>query len=222
MIKRVINVLCLMAVLLVYPIVTEQIEEAYWVGYASSKVEPAKYMNKRVATTFQIKYNGEQYTMTNLHVCRIAHLDKPETLDIFLVGKYIDIGKYKRQIIAVDPVHDLCLLEPNPSLPSFDLAENDDKGELVRIIGFPRGLQKTLRKGRIFGARKSPMFWLGNHEVNYKLISTLAYGGNSGSPVINKWGNLVGVLFAGHRMFHTEAYIVPLDDVKNFLYRFAY
>lgn len=222
MIKRIINVAMILCLFLAAPLIGEQVEETYWIGYASTKVEPAIYNENRVATTFQVAYNGEQYTMTNLHVCRIAHIDMPGTLDIFLVGKFIRVGDYHRQILAVDPVHDLCLLEPNTSLPSFDLSENDIKGELVRIIGFPRGLDKTLRKGRIFGQERGVMYWLGSHEVNYKLISTLAYGGNSGSPVVDKWGNLVGVLYGGRRGIHTEAFIVPLEDVKNFLYRFAY
>lgn len=240
MIKRIINIALLISLFFAAPLIGEQVEELYWVGYASRKVEPAMVGDKRVATTFQISYEGMQYTLTNLHVCRIPNIleerrrrtesedaqvnnkpikQYPPLTDEDLVDKTISISGYDRKIIAVDYYHDLCLLEGNINLPSFSLAMDYQKGELVRIIGFPRGLDKTLRKGRIFGEERGWMPWIPRGIVNYKWISTLAYGGNSGSPVVNKYGNVVGVLFAGRRDIHTEALIVPLEDVRNFLHR---
>jgi V8-like Glu-specific endopeptidase len=48
-------------------------------------------------------------------------------------------------------------------------------------------------------------------------ISSPIYGGNSGSPVVNKWGNVIGVVFAGNRTQVNDAYMVPLSYVKDFL-----
>lgn len=42
------------------------------------------------------------------------------------------------------------------------------------------------------------------------------YPGNSGSPVVNIYGNLIGVLFAGNGDDHW-GYIVPLEQVRDFL-----
>lgn len=40
--------------------------------------------------------------------------------------------------------------------------------------------------------------------------------GNSGSPIVNLFGSVVGVLFAGHES-GTRSYSVPLSDLKAFL-----
>ncbi len=48
-------------------------------------------------------------------------------------------------------------------------------------------------------------------------LNNISYGGNSGSPVLNKWGNIVGVLFAGSPSHNTNSYMVPLKHIKQFL-----
>lgn len=48
-------------------------------------------------------------------------------------------------------------------------------------------------------------------------INAIAYAGNSGSPILNKWGNVVGVLFAGSASQNTASYIVPLEYVTPFV-----
>lgn len=52
-----------------------------------------------------------------------------------------------------------------------------------------------------------------------KMLNGISYGGNSGSPVVNFWGNVVGVLYAGGRQV-TDSYVVPLRYLKNMLEMF--
>jgi len=141
-----------------------------------------------------------------------------ELTDEDLIGKELEVGKFKREILAIDKKHDLCIVEGNPNRNAFSLASSYEIGELVRVIGYPRGLARHIREGRIVSKQGSYFSWLG-YSTEYVLISAIAYPGNSGSPIINKYGNVVGVLFAGSRMYHTETMIVPLEYLTNFLER---
>ena len=49
----------------------------------------------------------------------------------------------------------------------------------------------------------------------------ISYGGNSGSPITNESGKLVGVLFGGFGNYNTEAFCVPLIDIKLFLMEYS-
>jgi len=53
-------------------------------------------------------------------------------------------------------------------------------------------------------------------NINAVMLNGISYGGNSGSPVVNFYGNLVGVLFAGGQQ-PTDTYLVPLNEVKALL-----
>jgi hypothetical protein len=56
-------------------------------------------------------------------------------------------------------------------------------------------------------------------DLPSKMFNGIAYGGNSGSPVVNFWGNIVGVLYAGGRQ-PTDSYLVPLIYLKQALEKF--
>jgi S1-C subfamily serine protease len=53
-------------------------------------------------------------------------------------------------------------------------------------------------------------------SVQANSSSMIISPGNSGSPVVNIWGSVIGVVFAANQ-FGTRSYIVPLSDLKLFL-----
>jgi V8-like Glu-specific endopeptidase len=57
---------------------------------------------------------------------------------------------------------------------------------------------------------------------SYQSYATTAttYPGNSGSPVVNKYGNIIGVLFAGSSKEEKDNYLVPVSEVKRVLSKF--
>lgn len=122
----------------------------------------------------------------------------------------------------------------HPSLRPLSLSKGEVIGsrKISLIIGF------NLTKERCFGelysvtefAQGNPFLiimleQLGVKNICYadKLESTMfngiSYGGNSGSPVVDFYGNVVGVLYAGGQQV-TDAYVVPLSVVKKFLEKF--
>ena len=165
--------------------------------------------NARFATGFHLKYKGEVYIMTNKHVCDLQRQ--------IYNHDHIQFEDYVGEIIAVDTVHDLCLVTSNRkeglSLANTPVEVMDE----ITIVGFPRGLPKTIRKGHVTAYIEILAPWISRVPVETFSISAIAYGGNSGSPVVNKYGQVVGVLFAGPMQYMTEAEIVPLFYVNSFL-----
>jgi S1-C subfamily serine protease len=180
--------------------------------------------------------SGQLYILTNEHVCALA--DKNRELIVQTPKHFI-----KRKIVAVYSKHDLCLVEPIPGQKSgLELAGNLTIGEDIILVGHPSGRPLTLSKGEfiskgsimlidfkikaaegcsikrgkwIEGGFFFPSVCLMPHSAFG--ISSPAYPGNSGSPVVNKWGNVVGVLFAGNQSQLNDSYMVPFQELKNFL-----
>ena len=225
----------------------DEMKDIYLVEVVARKASPVSVTlqgkDRVVASSSQIKYKGKRYTLTNHHVCRVASrfMDKQiagyktykrgkntykvtiykKITDNQLVGQTLKIGDRVLKILALDTEHDLCIMEPDLTRRPLYLAANYHNGEKITVIGHPRGLPQTIREGRILGDYNFVARWLPNKNVIRSVhISAISYGGNSGSPVVNRFGNLVGVLFAGDTRFHTEAYIVPLENVKIFLDKF--
>lgn len=124
------------------------------------------------------------YIITNYHV-----ITDTTKLEIIMN----DGTKYKPMVVRSNKNSDLALLkiEKNVIVP-FKLTDNESyrMGQEIYAIGTPSAedLSQTLTKGIISSIRKKP--------GAAKIIQTDAKvnGGNSGGPMINKDGNLIGVV----------------------------
>lgn len=185
--------------------------------------------------------SGKQYIMTNRHVCEVK--DASGTVRI----KVNEKQSYLRKVVYQDSVHDLCLVESVPGLSALTIGSNLDKGDYLYVVGHPGLRQLTTSTGEYIGNKIIEMIYdvekksdcpgkivdlppiyqiiLGRQFLctrEYDALSTSAviYGGNSGSPVVNKWGNLIGVAFAGSVEQERDNYVVPLSYVKDVLNKF--
>lgn len=156
-------------------------------------------------TGFHVQYGDKVVIMTNRHIC-----------DPTLQGFKLRHGSKDLTVIKIATIHDLCLIKSDrlsglKVASPFDTLNTLDK---VILVGHPRGLELTVREGRVMKFDNSVFPWLKDGvSRNFFEISTITYGGNSGSPVTNSKGELIGVLFAGYRDYHTEGMVVPLVDV---------
>jgi S1-C subfamily serine protease len=222
-VNSLIKGLLLGVMLLTSPFIYDEAKESYWVDYASSKAAPAKYRGRTFGSTSQVKFNGEQYTITNQHICRVMTRDVAKAYDSTrvtneqLIGIGMQVGDKVLRILAISEEHDICILEPDLDKPAFSLASSYEIGELIRVIGHPRGLPQTMREGRIISHQSTYIPWIEKKNINTLMISATIYPGNSGSPVLNRFGNLVGLVFAGRPGIHTDGLVVPLEAIKKFL-----
>ena len=124
--------------------------------------------------------------VTNLHVVRGAARGEIKTLDG--KGKVYPIAG----AVAVDEEGDLALLSVDmPSAPtrSSELApELPDEGETIFVIGNPLKLEGSVSDGIVSAVREVPN--------SYRIIQITApiSHGNSGSPVFNLRGQVLGVV----------------------------
>lgn len=146
-------------------------------------------------TAFAI--NNEGYIATNYHVIEGANR-------ILIKGVFGDLSKaYEASVQVVDTQHDLAILRIIDSNftgfghPPYELeASAQDVGSSVYALGYPlratMGDEIKLTDGII--SAKSGF----NGDISSYQISVPIQPGNSGGPLINEQGNIIGITSAVH------------------------
>ncbi len=165
---------------------------------------PMKYKTQSVGSGFLI--HGEGYIVTNAHVVDRAS----ECKAIFSDGTELDAEQ-----IAIDREYDIAVLKvkaPRP-LPFLRLGRSDDLiiGETVIAIGNPLGYQHTVTSGVISAINRE--LNLGQNHVYPGLIQTDASinFGNSGGPLLNVLGELIGINTAIRGDAQNIGFAIPVD-----------
>lgn len=177
------------------------------------------------------KFN--KYIVTNKHICELR--DDNNTLGV----KYPQHFRvYRQRVIEISEEHDLCLVEAlNDFNTGLELADRVSIGEDVFAVGHPKLYALTISKGQYIEEAKIYVMMSKTEKrkvvedittVNFVQMSKLrpftssrfvmySRGGNSGSAIVNKDGEVISVLFAGNRGDVMETYGVPLRYIKSFL-----
>jgi S1-C subfamily serine protease len=183
-------------------------------------------------TGFAIKTpSGQVLTLTNAHVCSLA--DDKGTVYARVEGR----RTIPLKVIESYDKADLCLVSKMPGTTGLSVAGSVAVGEELGLVGHPALLPLTLTKGQLLGYGEVAVLMDNlpcEEDVGmYKTIDTPfgplciaitnaaftnipAFGGSSGSPVINIWGNLTGVLYAGDESVNWGI-LVKLTAVKDFI-----
>ena len=157
----------------------------------------------RVGTGFVIDQAGT--VATNLHVIIGATQIQVTTLD----GSTLPVTS----IVALDPEHDLALIDVDPPtpLPTVPLGDSDlvEAGDPVLAIGNPLGvLDYTVSDGLISSVRQmSP-------DVKVLQISAPISQGSSGGPLFNPFGEVIGVATALSTEGQNLNFAVPSNYVR--------
>lgn len=164
-------------------------------------------------TGFALK-NG--YIVTNFHV-----IDGAKSIKI--KGVSGDFNKsYKASIIGVDKNNDLALLKIDDpifcgfgNIPYSILSTTSEVGEGVFVLGYPltstMGDEIKLTTGII----SSKTGFKG--DVALYQISAPIQPGNSGGPLFNNDGNVIGVVSAKHNEAENVGYAIKASYLKNLI-----
>lgn len=154
--------------------------------------------------------------VTNQHVC-VAKGNADYELTDYAGKKHV--AKWQRN----DEAADLCLLHTKDIIAPVKLAQADArKGDHISAIGAPHGqfpwFADGIATGKMWCAMADEEFGLA-FSVHFWAQGTSIpiYPGNSGSPVWNDAGEVVGIVFAARRDSDHISYIVPVSEIKRFL-----
>lgn len=143
--------------------------------------------------------------VTNYHVIQSAS-------SVEIRGK--DIGSFRvKGVVAVDRGMDFAVLKiAAKDLPAIPLGNSNlvELGEGVVAIGNPKGLTGTVSAGLISQIRDDDDFAI-------LQISAPIYPGNSGGPLINKRGDVIGVVTARVDDGPTLGLALPINYVRKAL-----
>ncbi len=156
------------------------------------------------------------YIVTNFHVVEnassiVVTVTNPQPRD------------FQAKVVMTDPALDVALLKimSNEIFPISAIGSSSQAavGDWVVAIGSPFGLDLSVTTGIISGMRKAITID-GNVYQDLIQTDTPINKGNSGGPLINLNGEVIGVttaIYAPTGVFSGTGFAIPIDPIKNFL-----
>ena len=149
------------------------------------------------------------YVATNYHV-----IEGAETTIAKLVGT--ETTYTVEEIVATDKRHDLAIIKVvGGTALELTLGNSDEVriGETVYAVGNPKGLQGTVSKGIVSSMRD-----FGQNGIRIQIDAPISPG-NSGGPVLNEKGEVIGVSVSGIQGIDAQNlnFVVPSNYLKALL-----
>lgn len=193
------------------------------------------------ATGFIVKgASGRKFILTNGHVCRLAEKgvltanygDEKFPVSVFKEYEWNDLcalEAHRPLGHAITVARSVRLGEQvyvigHPLLEPLTVRSGEISGTVILRIMMGQNPTPESCTGPTYSIMDTSKSIFGFFGINTICMRTLEANagtadtlpGNSGSPIVNTWGNLVAVCFAGNQS-GTRSYSVPLADIKDFL-----
>jgi len=173
------------------------------------------YPDQIIGSGFFIDRRG--YILTNHHVIKseVDPKDKGYSRLYIRLSESPAGERIPAKVIGYDPTFDLALIKTEIN-PSFIFGgyggEQVSPGDRIFAIGSPAGLEKTITSG-IVSAMGRHLLQMGDiMQVDVPLNP-----GNSGGPLLDEKGDLIGVGFAGLEQFQGLNFAVPYHWIEKIL-----
>lgn len=141
--------------------------------------------------------------VTNYHC--VANSDY---IEFKIIGKD-DIFK-EAKVVRASTKYDLAIIRTKQNFPYVDIDSlcKEKIGSKVYVIGNPKGLEGTISDGILSGRRE-------NDGKEYIQITAPISPGNSGGPVLNENGKVIGVATFAFRNSQNINFAVPIKYVSR-------
>jgi len=155
------------------------------------------------------------YLITNYHV--VSHA-ADASADVKVEVELSDGSKYQAEIVGSDPASDLAVLKINASdLTAAPWGKSSDLevGDPVLAIGNPFGLAHTVTAGIVSATGRTAIVEHVNYE-NFLQTDAAVNPGNSGGPLVNMKGQIVGINTAiVGPTYQGISFAIPSDVVRK-------
>ena len=173
-------------------------------------------VGKELGSGFIVSPNGE--ILTNNHV-----VSGSQQLEVMLPNQ----ERYRATILSRDPPNDLALIkiQPKRSLHALPLGNSDSLqvGQKVLAIGQPLGLEGTLTTGIVSSVGRT-ISGENDRELDGMIQTDAAINqGNSGGPLLDSSGNVVGINTAIYSQSGGNigiGFAMPINRAKRLLSAF--
>lgn len=152
--------------------------------------------------------------VTNSHVVR----DAREIAVWFASGE-----RTSAEIVGVAPTFDLAVirvgnLRPSPAPIAIGTSRDLKVGQLAFAIGSPFGLEQSLTSGMIGSLKRQLPTKMGRSIANMIQTDAAIHPGNSGGPLLDSSGRLIGVNTIGYTIAasgNSLGFAIPVDVVSR-------
>ncbi len=147
------------------------------------------------ASAFHI---GNGYVVTNHHAVSSEFKDPRDTVITFMRTNIVFVAsnfiEYPARLVAHDKIYDLALyrMSGNPPKDALKFSEHEARmGESVFAVGYPLS---SLWQKVSFGKVGNTDIWPRTAEIRHMELDMAACPGNSGGPLLNESGEVVGIV----------------------------
>lgn len=185
-----------------------------WVNRGMRIEQGVGLPDRVIGSGFYIDKRG--YIITNYHVISSEVDPSYEGFSrLYIRPSRNPETKIPARVVGWDPVFDIALLKvetESETVLSISPVENHKPGEKIFAIGSPGGLENTITSG-IISAVNRRFLQMGNViQVDVPINQ-----GNSGGPLIDASGNIIGVVFAGIEQFEGVNFAIPVQWLIHIL-----
>jgi S1-C subfamily serine protease len=163
----------------------------------------------------RIRATGFMIDATNNYIVTNAHVIKASSNN--LIVENVDGEQYYAKSVYVNNEHDLAIIKITdtnfkrlPMVPYNIRKTGAELGEQIFLMGYPK---QEIVYGEGYVSAKNGY----QMDTTYCQISTAANEGNSGSPVISKNGDLIGILTSTEKNANGVVYVIKSANIYRAL-----
>ena len=181
----------------------------------------ANAARKAIEETLPKEWTGTGFALKNNYIVTNNHVvDGAKTISIQGINGDFN-HKYSAEVVKKDKVNDLAIIKvngttiPSASIPYAVKVGTAEVGEEVFVLGYPLTSTMGEEIKLTTGVISSKTGFQG--DVSIYQISAPVQPGNSGGPLFDSKGNVIGIVSAKHQGAENVGYAIKTSYLKNLM-----